>query len=275
MGIEFQAISYLQPIVKQRNDLFSLIGVTTLRCSVVTNLKKWLIFKVNPQTGMDLDQVYLINNPTINYAQLVIQPQTLDYGLHRFVYTVTMTNTNKVNSINSSVVYSSEVSTYVQIDPSGLVISSLSLSQGMYGGTIEISRGSQQSIDFNPYLNSFDIDAIIVITTLNFKYSCQIIDSNIPTGYPNYPSTNNLIYLDEMKVTPSLLTNNNCFNSTDSFMFTDNRNNLLTIKAGTWPYLSNRKYEIYLSTIYNNVTYFQYTIVNIEPSSILPISQIE
>ena len=199
-------------MVKKRNDLFSIIGITTLSCNaILSNQKIWFIYEVNPQTGLDLNKIQLPNNPTINYAQLVIQPQTFGYGLYRFEFTVKMTFSSITNS---SIDYSSQISTYVQIDPSGIVISSLSLSQGIYGGTIEISRGQQQSIAFNPYLNSYDIDSILVITTLNFKYSCQIIDSYVPSGYPQLPGTNTLIYLDDMKLNSTLQMYDICFNST-------------------------------------------------------------
>jgi hypothetical protein len=210
LDIEYKANSYLQPRIQKRNDLFSLTGITTISCgSILGNEKKWLIFAINEQTGLDIDKIELFNNPTINYAQLVIQPQTLNYGLYRFVYMVTMSYT-----LNSS-----QVSTYVKIEPSGLIISSLSLRQGTYGGTIEISRGQQQPITFNPYLNSYDIDSILVITTLKFKYSCQLIDSNVESGFPQLPGTNTTIFLSDIKTNASLQLYDKCFNSTGVLSF--------------------------------------------------------
>jgi len=211
LDIVSKSISFLQPSIQKRNDLFSLIGITNINCGdVLSNEKKWLIYEINEQNGLDINQKDLVNNPTINYAQLVIQPKTLNYGLYRFVYTVTMTLSS--SNTNSSV-FSDQVSTFVRIEPSGLVLSTLSLSQGMYGGTIEISRGQQQSIAFNPYLHSYDIDSLLVITTLQFKYSCQIIDSNVESGFPQWPGTNATIYMDEMKMNSSLQSYDKCFNS--------------------------------------------------------------
>ena len=209
MDIEFKSIDYLKPTIQKRNDLFSLTGITKISCgSILTNQKKWLIYAINEQTGLEMNKIELFKNPTINYAQLVIQPQTLNYGLYKFVYAVTMSYT-----LNTTV-FSSQVSTYVKIEPSGLVISSLSLRQGIYGGTIEISRGQQQPIPFNPYLNSYDIDSIVVITTLKFKYSCQLIDSNVESGFPQLPGTNATIFLSDMKTNASLQLYDKCFNST-------------------------------------------------------------
>ena len=108
---------------------------------------------------------------------------------------------------------SSQVDTYVRIVPSGLIISSLSLIQPIYGGTIEITRGWNQSIAFNPFLNSFDVDSLCVITTLSFKYACQTIDSNSPNGYPHSIANNATLYLDEFKASPSLTPLLQCFNS--------------------------------------------------------------
>ena len=68
---------------------------------------------VNPLNGFEEQSVVINNNPTINYAELVLQPQTLAYGLYRFIYTVTMTNNN----------FTSQIDTYIQVIPSGLVIS--------------------------------------------------------------------------------------------------------------------------------------------------------
>ena len=84
----------------------------------------------------------------------------------------------------------------------------------MYGGTIEISRGQSQSIAFNPFLFTYDIDGISIITSLTFKYSCQVIDSNVPKGFPRMPITNQIIYLSDFKTNSSLISLMNCFNST-------------------------------------------------------------
>jgi hypothetical protein len=216
LDIQFKAESYLKPIIIKRNEILSLIGITSISCnSVLSNEKKWIIYEINERNGLDINKIELFNNPTINYAELVIQPKTLSYGLYRFVYTVTMTlNAN-------SILFSSQVSTYVKIEPSGLILSTLSLSQGLYGGTIEISRGQQQPITFNPYLNSYDIDSLLVITTLNFKYSCQLIDSNVEKGFPQIPGTNATIFMDEIKMNASLQIYEKCFNSTGELFLSE------------------------------------------------------
>jgi hypothetical protein len=127
----------------------------------------------NNMTGMDEKQINLNTNPSFAYAELVLQPQTLSYGLYRIVFTATQILSNSTKKLSNS------IDTFFEIIPSGLVISSLKLSKPMYGGSIEITRGSNQPISFNPYLFTYDIDGVAVITNLKFEYSCQIVDQAI------------------------------------------------------------------------------------------------
>jgi len=204
---------FTKPRIQTKSDLFSLNGITTINCNTsLSNQKKWLIFKVDEITGQDLEQITqsFKNNPTIDYAEFVIQPQTLTYGLYRFVFTSSMND-----------LASSQIDTFVKIIPSGLVLSTLSLSQPMYGGTIEITRGWNQTIKFNPFLNTYDIDSVAVITSLSFKYSCQIIDSNVEQGYPQMPGTNKTIYLNELKSNQNLISFLKCFKSLGKIMISN------------------------------------------------------
>jgi hypothetical protein len=190
------------PTIFKQNILIQLTARTDINSSSsLSNQKEWTIYQViNPNE----EQIFITNNPTINYADLVLQPQTLSYGLYRIVFTVKMIDTN----------CSSSAITFIQIIPSGLVLSTLKLSQPIFGGTIEITRGQNQQIQFDPFLFTYDIDNVAVITSLTFKYSCQLIESNIPQGYPLQTGSNETIYLDILKSNLSLSQLNTCFNST-------------------------------------------------------------
>jgi len=59
----------------------------------------------------------------------------------------------------------------------------------------------------------------------------------------------------------------------DDFYFQYN-NNLLTLNAGSLPCVSNRQYEIFVSTIYMNVQYYQNVIIDIVNST-QPVALIE
>jgi len=213
LDIVSRSYPYNSPKIYKKSDLIDIKSVTAINCgSFLINEKSWLIYMLNQLTGIYEQQIFLTDNPTVNYAELVIQPNSLAYGLYRFIYTVKMTGTNS-NSIQS------QIDTFIQVIPSGLVISALKTSKPMYGGTIEITRGYDQEIKFNPFINSYDIDSVAVVTSLTFKYSCQIIDSNIELGYPQIPGTNQMIYLDDFKQNSSLTYLNTCFNQTGLLFF--------------------------------------------------------
>ena len=123
-------------------------------------------------TGRNEKQIFLKNNPTLAYAELVLQPQTLSYGLYRVVFTMYTISLNSTKLSNQD-------ETFIEIIPSGLLVSSLKLSKPMYGGSIEITRGTNQSIQFNPYTFTQDIDNVAVISNLIFSYSCQIVNQSL------------------------------------------------------------------------------------------------
>ena len=79
---------------------------------------------------------------------------------------------------------------------------------------LEISRGQNQIIAFNPFLFTYDIDGLTVITSLTFKYSCQVIDSNVDQGFPKITGTNQTIYLTDFIAVSSLIPLLACFGST-------------------------------------------------------------
>jgi hypothetical protein len=198
---------YTQPNMKKLNDLIEIISITYIQCSI-SYQRHWTIYSVDASTGNNINQIIIKNNPTLNYAELVLQPQSLSYGLYRFVFTVSIKNLKN----------SSQVDTFIQIIPSGLVLSSLKLSQPMYGGTIEITRGQYQAIPFHPFLFTYDIDGVALITSLSFKYSCQMIDSGVEKGFPLHPNTNQTLYLDEINSNPALIAYEQCFNSTGLYL---------------------------------------------------------
>ena len=195
----------------KRSQLVSILSLTTINCNAsLANQKQWIIYRIDEFTGQIENPITLTNNPTINYAELVLQPNTLDYGVYQIIYKVTMLNAGLT-------FYQSQIDTFIKIVSSGLVLSSLSQSQPMYGGTIEITRGLAQTIAFNPFLFSYDIDALAVITSLRFKYYCQIIDNTIQSGYVTVPGSNLKIDLFTFKANNSLNSlmnvNQTCFNT--------------------------------------------------------------
>ena len=301
----------------KQNDLIELTSKITINClTSLANQKQWSIHQLDQLTGNFLEEVFIANNPTITYACLVLQPKTLSYGLYKIIFTVTMENVS----------YTSFAETFIQIIPSGLVLSSLKSSQPMYGGTIEITRGQNQKIEFDPFIFTYDIDNVGVISSLTFKYACQIIDSNVPQGYPQIPGTNQLLYLDDVTNNSSISYLEKCFDSKSKIFFKRQKkiecvlsvfedrfrfsvygdgcardakilfiyllliyfifkfqddysfefsNNILKLNGGTLKYVPNRKYEIYVSTLYMNREYSQKIQITIEVPPIIPIASLE
>jgi hypothetical protein len=209
-------------MTKQYNEQITLIGLISLSSKSDLNVykKQWNLYKIVKKINNQNDQeqsILIKNNPTLTNQDLVLQPQTLDYGLYRIYFSVTFKSNifNKNNNMSTL-----SIDTYLSIIPSGLVLSTLKLSQPMYGGTIEITRGINQTIDFDPFLFTYDIDSKAVISTLSFKYSCQIVnDLDGAIGQFN-DSNPHMIYLDEIKQqksgTPIPMP---CFNSTGESKF--------------------------------------------------------
>ena len=59
------------------------------------------------------------------------------------------------------------------------------------------------------------------------------------------------------------------------FSFEFNNLNLLTLNAGSLPHVPKRQYEIYVSTIYYGIEYYQKVVINIENTTQIPVALIE
>ena len=212
LDIEHRSSYFYEPTVYKRNDLFTVISIVKINCNLtLTNVKRWSIFKVNEMSGRVVSEIILNENlnPTINYAELVMQPNSLKYGVYRIVFTLLMSNTN-------TLVFRAKIDTHIQIVPSGIVVSALGVNRLDGGGTIEITRGISQNIQFNPFLNSYDIDSVGDMSSLMFRYYCQVIDNGIENGYlAMYLNTKvdlNMFVVDDV-LEANMTRNKTCFDS--------------------------------------------------------------
>ena len=201
VDIQLRCSNVMQPLEKKYNDLITVIGLISVLKSInqtqnIIQKKQWTIFKVDPSSRQETE-ILLKNNPTLNYAELVLQPQTLDYATYHIYFSVTF----KLNENNLTM---QSVDTYLRVNASGLALSTLKLNQPMYGGMIEITRGQNQTIDFDPFLFTYDIDGKAVVTQMSFRYTCQLVIDGVTLA-------SNLIYLDEASKNKSL--SSSCFSS--------------------------------------------------------------
>ena len=73
---------------------------------------------------------------------------------------------------NDGSVFANDISTYVQVIPTGLVVYALQ------NGIQSILIGSNQTLIFNPVLYSFDMDNFVSPQLLEFKFFCQKVNSS-------------------------------------------------------------------------------------------------
>jgi hypothetical protein len=195
-----------EPNVYKRAEGFSIGGKAILNCSLtLNNVKKWLVYQVDEQSRLDRAIVRSINsktNPTVDYGELVIDQATLDYGLYRIEYHVAMTP-RRATKAQAFSALSSKVDTLVRIVPSGLVIKALK------GGLNEVSIGLSEPLVLDPQLYSIDLDSIVDMRTLAFRFSCQTYESGLPL--PLFDKTLSLL---AVKAGQAASGPNSCFDST-------------------------------------------------------------
>ena len=202
VDIQLRCPNAMQPLEKKYNDLIIIIGLISVSKSTnqtqnIIQKKQWTIFKVDNSSSGQETEIQIKNNPTLNYAELVLQPQTLDYATYHICFSVTF----KLNENNLTML---SVDTYLRVNASGLALSTLKLNLPMYGGMIEITRGLNQTIDFDPFLFTYDIDGKAVVTQMSFRYTCQLVIDGVTLA-------SNSIYLDEAAKSKSL--SSSCFSS--------------------------------------------------------------
>ena len=246
VSIVNQSANFFAPTEIKKTEMIVVESTTALRCSGNLNhVKKWSIFEIDPVTVEEIRLVELIDNPTQDYGQLVIQPGVLDYGLYKFVFSAKM----------DVEIYESEVSHFVKVIPTGVVIFS------MKGGIAEITRGIKQEVVLDPVSYSFDFDNLISSRDLTYYFYCQTIDNGFPNGFPMASFTEKIDLLSFQKgLAPNfpMSFNKTCFATPDSFLF-DETEKILTILPNSLKFYKNRIYQFMISASYLGTVYSQKT----------------
>jgi len=140
-----------------RSKMFSISTTTYFPCNLsYTQAHLWTLNKINSGVMQLKD---LSANPTFASSEIVIESNTLEYGLYEFTIQV------EIKVLSS--VLKSKVSTFVQIIPTGLVVF------GLENGKQSISIGFLQTLVLNPIKFSFDFDNTASISNLTFKFYCS------------------------------------------------------------------------------------------------------
>ena len=160
--------SQLSPQIILRSKLFTLNTATYFSCNLSYAITyQWsLNLIVNSTYASKID---LSLNPTWQSSSLVIQANTLAYGLYAFNF-----QTN-VTIATSNVLLENNITTYVQITPTGLAV------YGLQNGVSGLLIGSQQSFSLSPTLYSLDLDSLIKPSSLPYKFYCFTINQGLNT----------------------------------------------------------------------------------------------
>jgi hypothetical protein len=208
VDIQNRASNILNPKLIKRSNGFSVVGITTIDCEIkLKSTKQWLVFEVNPKTGLKNRTVNISDIISSFSAEINIPSNFLDYGIYRFTYQVSMDD--DANAFTNS------VDTFIRIIPSGMAIFTFS------GGIKEITIGMGQLIDLDPGKYSYDFDDLLIGTQLTYKFFCRMIIDGEPKEFPSDYYQHN-IDLQEMKEKNVSIQLNSCFNNSGNLIFYPN-----------------------------------------------------
>ena len=144
--------------------------------------------------------IELTQNPTSHSSELVMQANTLAYGLYEFNLEVKMTY--NIGLLTPSM--SSFLKTYIQIIPTGIMV------KAIQNGISSILIGSQQNFTLNPSKYSSDLDNLITPSQiLQFKFYCTTILVNSTMNQ----SQEDLLSIKTSGISSKLFRNRTCFDS--------------------------------------------------------------
>ena len=142
------------PTVQPRSKILTISINVAFNCSLDFSVKSvW-------KAAQMVNGSYAPFSLNSNSLQLVVQANTLPYGLYKFNFEVNLTS-----SLGD--IHSSSIDSFVEIVPSGLVVNSFD------GGASYIEIGYAQSLLIAPSEYSFDLDSIADMNALNFEFFCS------------------------------------------------------------------------------------------------------
>lgn len=87
--LDYYSPIFYQPIVYKASDIVDIIASVSVKCNVTQSYsKQWSLYKVNSVTGGDYQSVDLSSNPTWQNNEIVIQKNSISFGLYRLNFKV-------------------------------------------------------------------------------------------------------------------------------------------------------------------------------------------
>ena len=153
------------PRIIYRSNLFTVSSAISFYCNTnFTYQNIWTLTQLDPQTFVTLENIDLSIYQSHQSTELVIDENTLAYGLYKFKFQVIVTfNGNSQISSNMA-------ETYIQIIPTGLAVFAIE------NGVSSVLLGTKQSFNLQPSVFSIDFDNIVQPSQLNFTYYCKMVN---------------------------------------------------------------------------------------------------
>lgn len=249
----------------ERGDILKMSSNFSIDCTEnVSPSYKWSIHRVDIDT-MSETEFFLSNNPDLYQDTLIITGGRLGFGYHKIsLYTLVTVDTKNRKNINNQ--FSATDYAYIRVIPTGIAVFCFD----NYNKRFEI--GSSQSLVLNPLTYSYDMDFLIDISSLQFKFFCFGINKTQPFPIDkNYFDLKNTV---DLKQSQMINSKNECFDSRNGYSF-DSTNNILTIEPGGLRINSLRENIFVISTNYFNTFYVQYFIVERLKQNIIPIPSVK
>ena len=153
------------PISFRRSEDLSIVSIINYNCNQPFAMKtQWMI--TNCTTSCS-NQIQLNSTIITTSSELYIPSQTLSYGIYQFELTITMANSTWLNISKS---------TYIQIIPSSIIVSSFTL------GTLMITMGNTHDLFLDTGNYSIDLDNNVFNTNVSLEmniFSCYSLANRI------------------------------------------------------------------------------------------------
>ena len=155
------------PLQIVRSSLLTLKTLTVIDCDTTSfrQIRSWTLNKLNADYTIERT-ISLSNNPTSTSGELVFVGNTLEYGLFQIIYSVDV-----LYNLNDKV--SNTVDTFIQVFPTGFIVATLP------GGINRVRIGSSQKLTLNPIRYSYDLDELMLPTSMQFKFYCRVVQNGI------------------------------------------------------------------------------------------------
>ncbi len=188
-----QSYTQQNPNLVYRSSLFSLSTLTIFSCnSTFTQTNDWKLSRIDVSKTIDITA-----NPTSITPELVVQANSLEYGLYKFTFQVNVQTVD--NFLTNS------ISTFIQIIPTGLAVFAVQ------NGISSLLIGSRQNLILKPDVFSVDLDYLISPNSLQYKIFCSTINTTLSSTVNNVKNIDLLTYKSNSSL--KMASNETCFAS--------------------------------------------------------------